>query len=850
MWKSLVTCSVKRHFENRELVSKVANLVVRLADRRSLRTAVAGGKGAGLARLARLGCPTPPGFVITVSGFQTYLDHNRIDLTSLPAVDENRIDKLRQDLLNGALPPNLTSEVKRHIDDLNMPVAVRSSMVGEDDLLTSCAGQLDTVLSIRSESGLFEAIKKCYASILNHRLLVYLSEIHQGGPRIQPALAIVVQQMVVAKSSGVAFSADPVTGQPGVLIEAVVGPGQDLVEGRVDPDRYRIDTRGVISEYSLQTVGKPVLDKSHIAMIQTYVTMLADVMRIPIDVEWAQDQTGLSLLQVRPVTTLIDKHIYSNKLVSDMIPGLIKPLLWSSSVRSMAVNVFGRLFSKLIGPNDYDFSQLTKRICSRAYTDMFLLGELLERSGLPRNFLGMIAREEKASGLSFWLPPRLLFRLTKALPFLLKTSFALKEMRSFVSGHKTELARLRQSDWSTSNETELMQEIRYLMKIHGATQWYVVVAGINMMIRNKLLGRFVASNAPKTASQQLLKGLVGLKSMEPNREIQAMASKARHLGFEKLATMEDGNTEAIRKALTGTPKGEELLAAMKSFMNSYGFLSSSGTDFSATPWCEDPSFIWKSIARTASGPSEPDNETADSIRSEITAAVSEQLSPLKRLRFRRMLSRTTDYIDMRERISMLMSEDAYQMRRLSLAIADSFLDRGILSEKDEIFFLYVDEIEDIIESRMGASEARSRISIRIKEMEADARIEPSDSICGEQVTYKTVASLQNQKYLVGICGSPGRVTGRARIVHDPAHAPEEFRESDILVVPFTDAGWTPLFTVVAGVVAETGGILSHTSIVAREYGLPAIVNVKNATMIIEDNQNITLDAHEGKVYLK
>jgi pyruvate,water dikinase len=215
-----------------------------------------------------------------------------------------------------------------------------------------------------------------------------------------------------------------------------------------------------------------------------------------------------------------------------------------------------------------------------------------------------------------------------------------------------------------------------------------------------------------------------------------------------------------------------------------------------------------------------------------------------------MLSRTIDYIDMRERISMLMSEDAYQMRRLSLAIADRFVQRGILNERDDIFLLYIDEIEDLIENRLGEPEARSRISIRRRELEADAKIEPADTICGEQVTYKTVANLQNQKYLVGICGSPGKVTGKARIVRDPAHAPEEFNKGDILVVPFTDAGWTPLFTVVAGVVAETGGILSHTSIVAREYGLPAIVNVKNATMIIKDDQDITLDAHEGKVYLR
>jgi pyruvate,water dikinase len=173
-----------------------------------------------------------------------------------------------------------------------------------------------------------------------------------------------------------------------------------------------------------------------------------------------------------------------------------------------------------------------------------------------------------------------------------------------------------------------------------------------------------------------------------------------------------------------------------------------------------------------------------------------------------------------------------------------------LKARDEVFFLYIDEIEALIAHRLDEAEARSRIALRISEMEADAGIEPSDTICGDQITYKTVDTLQNQKYLVGICGSPGKVTGRARIVRDPRKSPGDFGESDILVVPFTDAGWTPLFTAVAGVVAETGGILSHTSIVAREYGLPAIVNVKNATVVIKDNQIITLDAQGGRVYLK
>ena len=828
----------------------MSSLVIPLTDRKACSPEIAGGKGAGLARLIKLGCPTPSGFVISVSGFRRYLDHNDIDFPFRAAFDDDRINSLRAAILGGQLPPDLVGAVRKRLADLTMPVAVRSSMVGEDGIQTSCAGQLDTFLNIQSESDLYEAIKKCYASILNDRLFVYLSKMGGDGARIRPAMAIIVQRMIIATSSGVAFSADPVTGQSGVLIEAVLGPSRELVEGRVDPDRYRIDARGVISEYSLQTEGKPVLSKADIAAVGAHIRKLGDEMRFPVDAEWAVDQDGFHLLQVRVVTTLIDKQIYSNRLVSDMIPGLIKPLLWSTNIRSMAVNVFGRLFTRLIGPNNYDFSRLTRRICSRAYTNMTMLGELLERVGLPHNFMGMIAREEKPSGIPFWFSPRLLLKSLTSLPFLLKLSFSRREMKGFIAAHTAKLARLRQSDWSSCNESELLRETRNLMNIHGLTQWYVVLAGINMMIRNKLLTRFVTSHTPAVAGQQLLKGLVGLKSLEPNQHLKAMAVKVHRLPPAALATVEHGDPEDIRGALAGTPEGDDLLHDMERFMEKYGFLSSSGTDFSVTPWCEDPSFVWKSIVRLASGTPEPDPGVTRSEHLNHIVAVSKQLSWPKRMRFRRMLARTTEYIDMREKISMLMSEDAYQMRRLSLAIADKFVERRILEDRDEVFFLYIDEIEALIAHRLGEAEARSRVSHRISEMEADAGIEPSDTICGDQITYKTVASLQNQKYLVGICGSPGKVTGRARIVRDPRETPGDFGENDILVVPFTDAGWTPLFTAVAGVVAETGGILSHTSIVAREYGLPAIVNVKNATVVIKENQTITLDAQGGRVYLR
>jgi pyruvate,water dikinase len=573
-------------------------------------------------------------------------------------------------------------------------------------------------------------------------------------------------------------------------------------------------------------------------------------MKMPVDVEWAFENGTLYLLQVRPITSLIGKHIYSNRLVADMSPGLIKPLLWSSNIQSMAVNVFGRLFTSLIGPNDYDFSMLTKRIHSRNYTDMTLMGELLEQIGLPANFLEMIARDEKSSRPIVKIPLNKCFSAAKVIPFLYRYSRLSNEMEQFVSIHRSKLKYYNNFDWSGKSEKELFENIRKLMEIHGLTQWYVVVAGINMMVRNKLMGKFVQNHAPGIAPQDILRGLVGLKALEPNQKIQEMALEAIRLGEDTIFTLLSGDIDAIENKLKETELGKKLHIMMQKFINRYGFLSVNGTDFSSTPWCEDPGFVWKSIGRRARGTIQPSLRQIKEGRIASQKAVINCLSLYKRIRFKRKLERLIRYIDLRERISMLMSEDAYQMRRLILALADHMRMNRVINERDDIFFLYINEIESYVEGSVDSTKIKTLIQERKAEYKADSMVDPSDTICGDWITYKSVTGYDNQKYLVGICGSPGHAEGKALVVNDPSQAPNTIDKNDILIVPFTDAGWTPLFTAIGGVVAETGGQLSHTSIIAREYGLPAVVSVKNATTLIKNNQKITLNAHVGKVYLR
>jgi pyruvate,water dikinase len=196
-----------------------------------------------------------------------------------------------------------------------------------------------------------------------------------------------------------------------------------------------------------------------------------------------------------------------------------------------------------------------------------------------------------------------------------------------------------------------------------------------------------------------------------------------------------------------------------------------------------------------------------------------------------------------------MSEDSYQIRRILLTLADQFVEDDVLDNRDDVFYLLYDELQDLIAGKLEADAARELVTTRKMEMKADAEIELPETICGDYMPTRPTPPAEGQEYLVGISGSSGLAQGHACVVLNPSEAPVTLTRDDILVVPYTDVGWTPLFHGIGGIVAETGGQLSHTSIVAREYGLPAVVSVKKATHIITDGQSITVDGDNGRVYL-
>lgn len=856
--------------------------VLFLSSRKARDERLAGGKGAGLARLARAGFPVPPGFVISTAAFSEVI--TQASAAIMPpgpgsSFSAEQLEAARRSLLAWDMPAPLRRAVLVAYRRLGAgPVAVRSSMVGEDSKAGSLAGQLDTVLGVDGEETLLDAVRRVLASAFGDRLWAYLAKGVRASsgfgnvdphpapdphafqpPEAHPAahreatplsMAVVVQRMVRATVSGVAFSADPVTCEPGVVIEAAPGLGEDLVQGRVRPDRYRLDPGQRLAGSAPARPGSPLLDETKARELGGLVRSIAVLAAAPQDVEWAFDGRRFHVLQARPISSISGKTVYSRRMVSDMAPGLVKPLVWSTKYLSMAENVFGRIFDALLGPTGADYTRLVARVHSRLYTDVTMLGGLFSRIGLPANFFEVVAREERAVHHRV----RFRFRLRMAPAFLRFVRFALRELRAgkwlepFLASQHRKLDEFRAMDGASRSPRELVGDLGRLVEAHAAAQWFIIVISMNMAVRRKILARLIASSCPGTSPGDVIKGYGRRDSLAPFEAMKELAGEVRRLDRDLVARIADGTGLDAAAVLAASEPGRAVLDGFGRFMAHYGFLSANGSDPSEVPWIENPRLVWRTVARLALAHDPPAPDAAGSHRDETIGLVRSRLGPLRRRMFDRLRSSTVWFMAWRERLSLLMTEDSYLMRRCALALGAKLVERGAMAEPGDVFFLFRDELERLASDGEGSEEIRSRVRDRKAEIEADEALEPPDTFCGQEAPSRHAPSVEGLEFLSGIGGSAGVRKGRARIVHDPAREGLDLGPADILVVPFTDVGWTPILSGVAAIVAETGGQLSHTSIIAREFGVPAVVSVPGATRLIREGQVITIDGTAGRVY--
>ncbi len=801
-----------------------------------------GGKAVGLSELARWGFDVPPAFV------------------------------LRSESLDGLepgaeLPPRLLSELRSALERLGSgPLAVRSSGVGEDSVEHSFAGVHETVLGVVGFEALVAAVRRCHASAHGDRARAYRAHRQvdlQGGAA---GLAIVVQRQLAAEVAGVAFSCDPVRGdRERVMVEAVEGLGEALVSGHVTPARAVLARDGALVELEAPERGSP-LDEALARKVARAVLEVEARAGTPADVEWAVENGRLWLLQWRPVTTPLAsaggrRVVWSNTNTAELLPELAKPLVYDLLLRYVR-----DLLGPLLSPFGLDTDSLGV-LGLKAGRVYFNLNAILGWArAMP--FGGRQDLSVTVQGLGG--DQRAVVEALKLLRPEDLPTHRLPRWRVLVGGVRVTFALLWHQRADTTGSVRVMREgTRALAAVDLSREDDRGLAGflerattdtsgpeagrimfsagwgiLGLALVPALLRRWLGDQARALAGQ-LLQGMGGLDSAAAGLELGRLGDEARRAGLPALL---DGDWPTARSRLEESEAGRAFLARFQWFLDEHGHHARGETDLSIPRWSETPEYVLRLIRHAAEGAAPPplDVESREKARAELVRSLGARLSPLRRRIFTFLVDRTAKGIAARENNRSEGIRRAALTRRALLEAGRRLHARGALAAPDDVWYLRWSELAAALRGEGGdliARVAERRRLYRRWEREPFAPV-----LVEGAVLPASPSAAPAGRVLSGVAASPGVAEGIARVV---LHADDEVgvRPGEILVAPHTDPGWTPYFLHAAAVVTDFGGLLSHGAVVAREYGLPAVVNVSGATSRIRDGQRIRVDGSAGRVEL-
>jgi pyruvate,water dikinase len=758
----------------------------------------AGSKARKLQMLANGGYRTPKTYVCTWDAFQRYVQ------------DDKEIITLLESEIAGTI-------------DLDRSYAVRSSANLEDSLESSFAGQFKSILNVSGLSEILQAIWAIWASPHSPGVVSYLEK--RGLRPSDLNMAVILQEMVHPIVSGVAFSKNPLTGMDETIVEAVKGRGELLVQDGVTPSRW-IDKWGawIVKPEEMDGIAPELM-----AQVVHETKSIARWYGHPVDLEWVFDGESIYWVQLRDITTT-DINVYSNHIAKEVLPGIIKPLVWSVNV-PLVNGAWVKLITSLIGPNDIDPHSLAKSFYCRAYFNMGVLGQVFERLGMPRETLELLMGIEiggpdkpsfKPGNRIFRLLPRILRLVAEKMTFT-------RKMVTYVPSARRQFEALEQLPRDEMTERELLDAIDELAPLVEEAAYYNIVTPLLLLIYSRALKGQLDRCGVDFETVDLTAGLAELNQFEPNAQLAALHQQYVHLDGATRARI-DESTYGEFQQLSGVT---ELQTEFERFLKTFGHLSDSGNDFSEVPWREEPDVLLRMMIDFA----EPNDGAAEMVRFEDL-----DLPVIRRLVLRPIYRRARTYKLYREVVSSLYTYGYGLFRDYFLALGDRFVRRGAITAREDIFFLQFDQVRDIVWGKNADQDYIARIRERKSEIEACRSILPPSIIYGDEALPMQLSTS------VGLKGTPtsrGQYTGPVRVVQGIRDF-AKLDDGDVLVIPFSDVGWTPLFTRAGAVIAESGGILSHSSIIAREYRIPAVVSVPGACQL-QDGTAVTVDGFRGEI---
>ena len=858
-----------------------------------------GGKGAQLGALSRIeGVRVPAGFCVTTDAFRRILAETpsidaRLDqLARLEPDDRDGISTLSAELrevLEGiAVPDDLaaavTAALARHGEEA--AYAVRSSATAEDLPTASFAGQQDTYLNVVGAAAILEHISRCWASMFTERAVTY--RLRNGFDERAVQMAVVVQQMVFSQASGILFTADPIAGNRRVAtVDAGFGLGEALVSGLINPDVFKVRDGEIVektiaakhlainalpaggtetSAIDPQYQKEPALTDARVLELVEIGRRIEAEFGRPQDIEWCLVDDDLQIVQSRPITTLFplpersdgENHVYLSVGHQQMMTDAMKPLgisVWQLTAIAPMLTAGGRLFVdatprltsaasragllEMMGKSDPLFEDALKTVLDTNFiplTDTPAGPPATQDGGAPA---GPPAKPGDAVPTSPALP-------VEADPAI---------VGELISRSENSIRGLRQGIEGLSGPAlfEFLREaieehkrilgdplnMQAIMASHNPTWW--LNEHLQEWLGEKNAVDTLTLSAPNNITSEMGLALLDVADMiRPHQEL-----------IEFLQNAGDDFVDELPKL----PGGSEARDAIETYLDRYGVRCAGEIDITRPRWSEQPSTLLPLILDNvrlfehgaAARRFEEGRETASRKRDEVL----ERLRALpdgeqKADQTARMIDQVRSFAGYREYPKYNIVSRYYVYKQALLAEAGRLVQTGVIAEKEDIFYLTFAELHDVVRTNQSDPQLIQNRKEAFLTYQAltPPRVLTSD---GEAISGAYRRTDAPDGALIGLAVSAGTIEGRARVILDMAKA--DLEAGDILVTAYTDPSWSPLFVGISGLVTEVGGLMTHGSVIAREYGLPAVVGVADATRLIRDGQQIRLHGTVGYIEL-
>ncbi len=811
-----------------------------------------GGKAMNLAALSHAGFQTPRAFVVSTSVFSREMQRVLAKASDL--------SDPKQVIAEMSFSESFMDELQAACDALGCSkFAIRSSATDEDAEEHSFAGLLESVIGV-SRDACADAIKRVWASFYARERVMFPSQAALDGPI--PSMAVLVQECIESEAAGVVFTRHPLEGPTSLLVNVTRGEGETVVSGK-GGEAVSVNKSVVAASEDALTVSCEALSGEQLGRLCRTALCVEKALGAPQDIEFAFSQKGLFLLQTRAIVSgdpsqAPNNHLFSNVNVGEALAGVCTPLTWSVGM-SFAQHGFETVFhaAGLSVPESYTFVTTffghiylnVSQILSLCTQIPFIGRERFGRATGIAHLSDYVFDVDKLSRAKF------VSQLPISVCRVLKNQRRVRESEA----HALTFCQWRDRFMATQFETRegLRDAFDELWERFIECGDDMLAAAVSSVMNYFLVSSYVSRVSERDASEietYLFCNLMNVKSAAPGIALQSMAqSMAQHAALKEAFLSADfsrpGSPASFLAGVRTIDGGAAFAESFSSFLASYGARANQEAELANPRWREDPRFLFQVMQGHLRAPSSASPSACDA-QSVIEDFVEKLFAPNRAI-FRRMLTKARDCTRQREVWRAYVVDALGAIRHFALSCAKLMVKTGTLSTDGDVFFLTLDEIHQWVNAPESLDDARLRVAFRRARHEAflSAQSLPC-TFTRHPNACRAEDPCQCGRQLRGLPASPGCVKAPVRVIRDLATDAASLQHGEIIVASSTDVGWTPLFLLASAILTEQGGPLSHAFVVAREYGVPAVVSIPNLLANVKTGDVVTVFASKGVVTLE